>query len=239
MSIRLPLILVVALAWFGVGVPGSSANPSCPSNTLMCRYRYDNRTITSTDSALSISCSSYDLVQGSLSAVAPVAQDVGCVSLAFAHATDVYQVEGVAAGTPLVFQAELVAHLAVHGDGCAHGPDCYVAEVEATSDISLRDDGSAQLVQASLSVRGYPCNFESAGLDTTIVLPMAHAAGDTFSLELTADAYSLIAYAGVSGQIFFSGLPAGASVMSCQGYHQDAATPTRRQSWGALKLLYR
>jgi hypothetical protein len=41
----------------------------------------------------------------------------------------------------------------------------------------------------------------------------------------------------LAGTLQFTGLPAGAVVHSCQGY--DLPVPTRVESWGRVKALYR
>ena len=40
------------------------------------------------------------------------------------------------------------------------------------------------------------------------------------------------------GRLRFSGVPAGARVVSCQGYG-DTAVPVRPTTWGKLKAMYR
>ena len=42
-----------------------------------------------------------------------------------------------------------------------------------------------------------------------------------------------------TGQVTFEGLPAGTTVVSCQGCLSSATTPVLRTSWGRLKAHYR
>jgi hypothetical protein len=46
-------------------------------------------------------------------------------------------------------------------------------------------------------------------------------------------------FAQVSGLFSFANVPAGAAIVSCNGYVSDRAVPVRATTWGQLKTLYR
>jgi hypothetical protein len=72
-----------------------------------------------------------------------------------------------------------------------------------------------------------------------MTIPLEHGVGEEFVLFalLTAGFQGPGGYAHAVGTIRFSGLPAGAYVMSCQGY--DLPVPTVPTTWGKVKSLYR
>lgn len=77
--------------------------------------------------------------------------------------------------------------------------------------------------------------------DALLNVPVAVAVGEPFrahyQVQVSSGTPSPVAYAGMSFR--FAGMPPGTSIVSCQGYTQDAPTPVLRGSWGAAKILYR
>jgi hypothetical protein len=76
-------------------------------------------------------------------------------------------------------------------------------------------------------------------LDQSVALPVTGTAGTPFRLRFSAEAYVLAGFGSLQGQLSFTGLPAGASLISCRGYSSAAPVPVRTTTWGAIKTLYR
>lgn len=74
-----------------------------------------------------------------------------------------------------------------------------------------------------------------------VSMPLTVTAGQLFPLTFTQSASAIgTMYNGfVTASFAFTGLPPGASVISCNGYTSGSAVPTRRSSWGVLKSHYR
>ncbi len=137
----------------------------------------------------------------------------GCVS--GMRVSDRYTIEGLPPGTPVSFFVEL------HAEGTISGLARYHATI---------DDGVTKAEGASTDV----------GLTTFVAkLPLAKTAGTPFVLTVLFDAGGSYPGGDVTayGSLWFSGLPAGASVRSCQNY--DLPVPATTRSWGSLKAIYR
>lgn len=64
--------------------------------------------------------------------------------------------------------------------------------------------------------------------------------GDRLSMSLELDSSPGAGGEGyIATTLGFTQLPAGVSVRSCHGYHQDGPVPTIARTWGALKSSYR
>jgi len=214
------------VTWFAI-VPVAASGAPCPESCL------DNscNTVIARDSVFSIVCPpfapvyggrmSYDVVTGRL-----YAQAVGCSGFAgpgggFASArgSDRFRLVGPPGGGAVGFEARLQLAGGVGGFAGTCGGD--ILEVGGAS-ASANDGGNMVL-------------------NTTLAIPISHQVGDEFRID-----YYASASAGGSGglgfveaQLSFAGLPPGYGVASCQGYAGDGAVPTRKASWGALKLHYR
>lgn len=71
-------------------------------------------------------------------------------------------------------------------------------------------------------------------------MTMNFTVGVPYEIELSASVFCSGGAGGYShGKLSFEGIPTGASITACKGYHQDAPTPTLARSWGALKVSYR
>ncbi len=65
-------------------------------------------------------------------------------------------------------------------------------------------------------------------------------AGTPFPLSLSVGVSASGRQGGYShARLSFEGLPPGARIASCKGYHQDQPVPALARSWGAVKATYR
>ena len=231
-------LIAVFVAPAAAPVNGALANPDCGANSVSC-----SATIISTDPVKSCedldSAASYDLVRGIFSTrflnrtTAHSSQRSAAVS-----AVDQYRVEGVPAGTPLVFSAELQVGLDVYGYDCP--PMGYLASSTASATLKEGDTNQSSVAittPVTCSAGGYCC-AGSKSLRTGLRVIVTRPAGDPFTLRFGL-ATSGHGSGNGSGQLQFSGLPSGASVVSCQGYRQDAPPAVKGLSWGRIKMIYR
>ena len=153
----------------------------------------------------------YDLPAGTLAARGVANTQGGCI--AHVQVSDVYSIVGPA-GPPLAFEAVLFVHAEL---------------AEGTS------------YQGSIESGGQSASCNTAP-DCEAAIALSHAPGQSFPLSALLDAAGdtnvhPLGYAYVTGEIWFRGLPAGYSVVSCQNY--DLPTPSQPTTWGGVKALYR
>lgn len=137
---------------------------------------------------------------------------------------DDFVIEGLPSGTPVSLTAKFRAlSISPSGD---HPPYYHAL---------LGTGSSGDMTHVSQS-------FSEGSIDAVVGLPLDETAGQPFRLHF------LFEYSnGLSGWPIpsananwsFDGLPAGSSISSCHGYHQDAAVAAKPASWGALKARYR
>jgi hypothetical protein len=226
----------------------TSARAECPTNTISLLPSWGSDGVVRTTSAPRDAASknltgsfcpdhcsiiygasgdaAYDLVAGTMNANAyayGVAKGEASVS---GH--DVFTVLGPPSAPPITFLAQAHVFLAA---GCGYGPT-------GRGDASIREGTSNSATASTQSC--FPYYTADIGVSIT------RAAGSTFDLYLTV--YAL----GGPGSVFggggdghaslslgFPDLPAGYSVVSCQGFGAGQVVATRRSSWGAIKTLYR
>jgi len=139
-------------------------------------------------------------------------------------ASDTYVVQGLPIGSPLTFEA--VLHIGGSADPCCGSASCSAL-------ITDKDSGANS---------GAGTSSGSPAIDTTVELPLAYAVGDPFTLSFKglalAQASNGNIAASVSFELSFLDLPAEATVVSCQGFHQGP-TSSRGGTWGAVKVRYR
>jgi len=219
----------INVAWLcatlAAGSRPAHANPGCPSDTLDCFLNCAfNQPTYSTDPAASClnsrSAASYDLAAGTFRA----SGGGDYCDRADVIASDIYTVFGLPPGTPVSFEATLRVRA---GAGCS-------------IDIGYYSSCSAAITDnVSGATAGIFANSPGS-VDSTLRIPLLHAAGQGFTLSFQAFAYAGgPCGASVDAQLSFGGLPDGATVGSCQGYQQGSPTASRHGSWGALKTHYR
>jgi hypothetical protein len=150
----------------------------------------------------------------------------GVTTVAF----DAFDVAGVPAGTVVNAVATLTVDGAVWTDGCG-GSGCggfYWVWFRHGND-------SLQVLQSDHLFSGRVDHHD------VIQLPVTFTAGQPELLSIRAHGQRSPGGAHHSEAtcvLTFSGLPAGAGVVSCKGY-SGAIVPARPNSWGRLKTMYR
>jgi hypothetical protein len=133
----------------------------------------------------------------------------------------------------LSFGAELTISLRATGN-CSFPVFACSASALLEEGVGNQASGSVQTPFVCSPV----CCTQSASLDTKLRVNIVRSAGETFVLHFhLASGGNHVATA--TGQLQFTGLPSGVSVVSCQGYRQDFVTASTVESWGRLKLRYR
>lgn len=230
------LVVLIVSGPLGLTAGGAAANPACPLSTVRCEYV----SVTSTDSTASCDgclegCARarYDLPHGTFGLEIYYAFD-GAV--AGVTAVDEYRVGGIPVGTPVSFTAEM--------DVSAHlGGYCYGTHGTGSSASASLREGESNGSYVSISTPMYEVGFNSCARDTslaqTLRVSIVRFPGEVFTLHFSLSSFQLKNQATLSGRLRFSGLPPGASVVSCQGYRQDFATASLPVTWGQLKARYR
>jgi hypothetical protein len=159
---------------------------------------------------------SYDLRTGSLHGQVSCGFNSDGVRVLVA---DDFTLAGSTGSDPIAFEAEL----SMHAVGTYQRGSLQVSITEGTQSTS----------------ESFPIPFTGTAI-TVLHLPLSHVPGEVFRVEFMLQADS----GGESGTdasatYRFNGLPPGVLVTSCQGFVGDTQTPVRRQTWGALKAIYR
>lgn len=199
------------------------AGAQCPADTMFCS---PSGTVVSMSPADSVcgGAVSYNLVTGRFAAEGG-GGDLG--GLGRVIAWDEYRVVGPPNGTPLAFEGRLK----VLGNASA-----FCAPFAGAGFTATLQEGTSNSI--SVAASEYQCSGH-VHADTTLHLSIVRASGETFSLMFNLSASGNNGGAFITGELSFAGLPPGALVVSCQGFHQDAPVPVRSTSWGTLKQRYR
>jgi hypothetical protein len=231
-AIGLALLTLAALS----GLPARArAAVACPPNIVKLGGNaqgnsYGARADTSFSFAFPTSGTdqvSYDLVSGTLA----MSECCGPAET-FVQTSDAYDVTGVPAGTPVTVTAMLTVDSDVHAS-CNSALLCGGALV----DMQVTHGSDIASQQHSFTPPPQQMNWHDV-----LTAPVTIIAGTPEEIDFMLGGRQLSGSVGdgsdASGTISFSGLPAGASIKSCQGYH-PIATPAHVSSWGRLKTLYR
>jgi hypothetical protein len=146
---------------------------------------------------------------------------------ASASTHDVFTLLGPAAAPPITFHAHAIVRTGIY---CGYGD---VAQAYASiSDGAFEGAGIAGSTDSCL-------------VTTDLPISISRASGSTFDIYLTVSATAgsgdIFAYGSdgsASLRLTFPDLPAGYSLVSCQGFGAGV-TAAKRSSWGALKARYR
>lgn len=168
---------------------------------------------------------SYDLVVGSVAASVNSGGDGG--PYAQAQGRDRFVLVGPSLPGPVSFTA---AFRVVAGSSCLY----------CGNEGSLRE-GAGPALSVYVPYYDPACGCAVYYADSTLSLPLRHAAGEPFELTYTASASAegINKSAHASGALSFPGLPPGYRIVSCQGFAAGTPVPTRPVSWGSLKVRYR
>jgi hypothetical protein len=166
----------------------------------------------------------YNLVNGQMA----LSNSPKGVNDSYVYATDHYRVVGLPAGTPVTLLARFAVDGFARSDGCG-GSGCVGI-------FYGRIHYGSQVVERSVQQ-----HFTGeADLHETLELSIPVLAGDDIPLQFDLEILTYPGsndYGSGTGQIQFGPLPAGAGIVSCQGYSL-APTPARQSTWGALKSRY-
>jgi hypothetical protein len=218
-----------ALLALGFSAPAAFAQSGCGINNLEC---LDTLTAPNgpRDSSECMDSThhgrvSYDLVNGMLDATS---SSLGTRANVAVWANDTYQILGRPPGTPVNFVVEFQVGGTISINQCGGDGNLSAAIINT---------GMTSSVQ-------YACNasctcFGTPTMNTVLSLPMTKNAATAFPVGFFLAANGVLSNETLSGQFRFVGLPAGTSVISCQGYVQESPVAVQRVSWGTLKQLYR
>lgn len=204
----------------------ASGEANADSHCISSRVECDQVIVTSAPSystcclsPYGYGCASYDIPAGTLSGQ-------GGSGGASATMSDSFVVVGPVEGTPLEFTAQLTLWGYVDNRGCGRAC-CYAG-------------GQARLFEGLSSAAEVSFNSCTTSLSTTIEVQIHRLSGERFRVTAYIAGGGIEgASASIYGSLRFSGLPEGASVVSCNGFHQNAPVPVGRGSWGQLKTRYR
>jgi len=168
----------------------------------------------------------YDIPAG----LTRASQDVVCGMgyTVSAQSQDQYWIVGPESPDPIPFTAQLAL---TGGGNCG-----------ATGAVSFTVQ--AQTSSASLSVVPAPGPSCAATppLPPSLVVPVSALVGSPFSVQVGVSVQVRNAAGGrsfLTAQLTFTGLPAGYTVVSCNGFGRSGSTPVPAMSWGKLKYMYR
>ena len=216
---------IAAALYAGFAAREAGADSACIASQVYC-----GQYTTSSAPSLSVGCYSqrghgivsYDITAGTLSAFGQ-GGFVPSVTM-----TDSFQVVGPPDGTPLDFAAQLML------SGEAHTNTCDLNCCFGVAGGRIQE-GASNRVQAD-----FRPSCGAMGINMTVEVQVRRASGERFLMVA-------VVYGGgdeggrgdIRGTLRFSGLPEGASVVSCNGFRQDVPLPVVRASWGQLKTTYR
>jgi hypothetical protein len=168
----------------------------------------------------------YDLLQGLFQAGAGADQGGPTCEVA---ASDEYTLSGPLPATSFTIRARLMVSAQVDRS-CTPQGHCS----EAAITVVLREGAANEAV----------FHEDQAPATRTIEVTIRGTAGVPFTVSPTARAHAQTnggppAFAFVTAQLDFVGLPSGSSITSCQGYRLDAPVATTRSTWGRVKAHYR
>src|SRR5262249_512349 len=198
----------------------------CPSVHVIASYTNFSTTASQLDTvidmpAVGVSATViYDLAQEASHTSVESGVGNGALSL---ECQDDFLIQGLADGTPVAFTAKFVVHTDIRG-GSSHAPWFHTVV------------GTGPAGDPSHASEYYDGYFIG---DHALVLALSQNAGEVFPLHFLQE-YS----EGLDGldiyqdaKLTFEGLPPGATITSCHGYHQDAV-PASHTTWGSLKGRY-
>ena len=141
---------------------------------------------------------------------------------------DEFQLTGLAPGTPVSFN--VVLHLLGAGQSFSEPGGGGGARLTAT--LLEGSSNTVQVVKGTLGSLPLSVN-------EPLNLSVAAVAGTPIRLVAAVRAEAFDGRGQLEGLLEFTGLPPGASLVSCRGYSSAAPVAARRTSWGRLKATYR
>jgi len=223
---RLLVVLVLTLAM------ARSSRAECPANTVnVLSDTYTTSAPSDTAYRQASDCdvyycwqqvgrASYDLVAGTMY-VNALGANADASSSLFTH--DVFTLFGPPSSSPITFAARAHVELSI---------DCNGVPPSASASIRQGTSNLAETARAQ-------CGDGTTDIGISITCETAA----TFDLYMTAEVQAGEPDSGGQAEarvsLTFPDLPPGYSLVSCQGYATGPTVATRRESWGALKTLYK
>jgi len=219
--------LAMALAMVFLHGMSHAASP-CPANRIVLTASPNvlvdvTTTKASLDTSAAFTHGAYDLVSGALECDVSF-YDVGGPNFAISSVDteDDYWVVGPAPGTPIDFSAEL----SLSGSWNVF-PGVPEGQFSVEAFVAVGGD------TARYAIPGGCCH---GNFIQVISLPLHQTAYEPFRLHLHMSSRDYRGRVTLTGQLQFTGLPAGAGVSSCQN---SPVTTTRSLTWGQMKIRYR
>jgi hypothetical protein len=234
---RVNALLVLAVMFF----TPSMCTAQCPMNTIDL-HGFDTRVLftgtaaakdTSAIGSIGTAKSSYDLDNGFFTS-----QAVGDAD-AIVSTYDTFMLSGVSSTTPTAFQA----HLTILGT-------INTAESQSISrsaNITARlTEGSSNIIALFRSVHSMASPPYGALVDSTLTINISAIAGTLINVKVYIRTHSThngsrgadFRTGNYGAQLHFTGLPPGASLVSCQGYTSESPIPVISSTWSSIKSLY-
>jgi hypothetical protein len=223
--LRVTLLILVAVSLLRAPTL-AQAGSSCPASEIEFTPNLASTYAAVFDTLAGTRHVAFNLPQATLLVHHP-----GALGATFVRARDAYDVIGVAPGTSVLVFVELEVTGTISTDGCG-GSGCWGSLRGRISDgvHSAEETASATIFAP-----------ESVPVGLSVELPVELVAGQPNGLEFELMGYRAPGGSHVvdgTGQWRFTKVPAGAVIVSCQGY-VDPTTPVRPASWGRLKAAYR
>jgi hypothetical protein len=183
------------------------------------------------DTAIFAGHVSYDLIVGTFGATGGGGGGKygGGVEL---RISDSYQITGPPSATPIPFQ--VVIHVGGTLEASLNSYP-YIGTVCDHTSARLTCTSGAASVSHDYTIPAQGCQTTTIEHDMTLTL--SKLPGESFPLAMLLSVFGTRTGT-VQGTFRFTGLPAGYSIASCQGF-SGPPVPARTGSWGSLKHAYR
>lgn len=224
------LVVVTIAGVIPIATPATAAE--CPPSSVQLSatsgpFEYPLAVLDTTYSAMTFSAhAAYDLRQGTAAlSVTPVSAETLLVT-----PIDYYELVGLPDGTP----ADIT--WVIDYDGWIDGPECVWPDCRAhVAVLMFNQFWDARAVVPAASSGGRTSESGSVELVTRMLAGQPHRM--FMWLEILVGALGQFEGA-LTTRLRFSNVPAGARIVSCQGYG-DVDTPIRASTWGRIKAAYR
>jgi hypothetical protein len=149
------------------------------------------------------------------------------------NATDLYQIVGPASADPIPFEVRAQLTGSVTASLNTYP---FIGQVCDGVSVQFHLSSGAAFVEFTEANSFQPCAGKT--IDADLALPLAKLPGESFPVQYHLQSNNHGGVGTIRGEVAFANLPAGYSIVSCQGYvgQPVASLPT---SWGRLKQAYR
>jgi hypothetical protein len=149
------------------------------------------------------------------------------------NASDLYQIAGPASVDPIPFEVRVRL---TGGVTASLNTYPFIGQVCDGVSVQFHLSSGAAFVEFNEANSSQPCAGKTIASD--LALPLAKLPGESFPLQYHLQSNNHGGEGTIRGEVSFANLPAGYTIVSCQGYvgQPVANLPT---SWGRLKQAYR